>query len=98
MGFADVPVITSQLGGGCLLVAHAGETSARLARNTCEYLVRMQSRLLGVVLNRISSRRAHYQYYDYGYNYGYGQRDGYAQGPDDRVLEHQRPANTMTRG
>jgi succinoglycan biosynthesis transport protein ExoP len=68
LGFADVPIMTNQLGGGCLLVTRSGETSKRMAKQACDYLIRMQSKLLGVVLNRVSTRRAGYSYYGY---YGY---------------------------
>ena len=80
LGFADVPVLANRLGGGCLLVAHAGKTSSRVLRDACEYLLRMQSRVLGIVLNKVAVRTAGYSYYGYGYgNYGYyGQ---YGDGP-----------------
>ncbi|MFQ5479456.1 MAG: GumC family protein [Candidatus Binatia bacterium] len=86
MGFADVPIIANRLGGGCLLVTRAGETSSRTARQTCDYLIRMQSKLLGVVLNRVSTHRAGYSYYG-GYGYGYGYGDYYARRPNDERLE-----------
>jgi capsular exopolysaccharide synthesis family protein len=68
LGFADVPVLSNRLGGGCLLVTKCGSTSRRTARQACEYLTRMQSKLLGVVLNRIGARASSYSYYQY---YGY---------------------------
>ncbi len=76
LGFADVPIMASQLGGACLLVARSGETSKRMARQACDYLIRMQSKLLGVVLNRVSTGRDGHSYYGYYTSYGdyYGQR------------------------
>jgi succinoglycan biosynthesis transport protein ExoP len=68
LGFADVPVLSNRLGGGCLLVTKCGVTSRRVARQACDYLIRMQSKLLGVVLNRIGGRTSSYSYYQY---YGY---------------------------
>jgi capsular exopolysaccharide synthesis family protein len=68
LGFADVPVLSNRLGGGCLLVTKCGVTSRRVARQACDYLIRMQSKLLGVVLNRIGGRASSYSYYQY---YGY---------------------------
>ncbi|TFH40428.1 MAG: polysaccharide biosynthesis tyrosine autokinase [Lysobacterales bacterium] len=68
LGFADVPVLSNRLGGGCLVVTKCGVTSKRVVRQACDYLIRMQSRVLGVVLNRIgvgSSSSAYYQYYGY---------------------------------
>ncbi len=82
LGFADVPIITNQLGGGCLLVTRAGETSKRLAKQACDYLIRMQSKLLGVVLNRVSTHRVGYSYYGYYGNYG----DYYAKREEDEAL------------
>jgi capsular exopolysaccharide synthesis family protein len=78
LGFADVPIMTNQLGGGCLIVTRSGETSKRMAKQACDYLIRMQSKLLGVVLNRVSTRRAGYSYYGYYGYYGdyYSRRDG----------------------
>jgi len=84
LGFADVPIITSQVGGACLLVARAGLTSWRNAQQTCEYLIRMQSKLLGVVLNRVSTRKAGYSYYGYYGYYG----DHYAKREEDEALEN----------
>jgi capsular exopolysaccharide synthesis family protein len=68
LGFADVPVLSNRLGGGCLMVTKCGSTSRRTARQACDYLTRMQSKLLGVVLNRIGARASSYSYYQY---YGY---------------------------
>ena len=82
LGFADVPVLSNRLGGACLLVTRSAETSRRLARQACDYLIRMQSKLLGVVLNRVSSRSSSYSYYGYyGYYGHYG--DYYASRPED---------------
>jgi capsular exopolysaccharide synthesis family protein len=83
LGFADVPIMTNQLGGGCLLVTRSGETSKRLAKQACDYLIRMQSKLLGVVLNRVSTRRAGYSYYGYYGYYG----DYYSSRGKDEQLE-----------
>jgi len=82
LGFADVPIISNQLGGGCLLVTRSGETSKRLAKQACDYLIRMQSKLLGVVLNRVSTKRAGYSYYGYYGYYG----DYYAKREEDESL------------
>lgn len=82
LGFSDVPIITNQLGGGCLLVARAGETPRRLAQQACDYLIRMQSKLLGVVLNRVSARRVGYSYYGYYTSY----TDYYTRRDEDEQL------------
>jgi capsular exopolysaccharide synthesis family protein len=82
LGFSDVPIITNQLGGGCLLVARAGETPRRVAQQACDYLIRMQSKLLGVVLNRVSARRVGYSYYGYYSSYS----DYYTRREEDELL------------
>ncbi len=76
--FADVPVLTARLGGGCLLIACSGETPTRVLKRASESLIRMQSKMLGVVLNRVSQRSAGYSYY--GYYGGYG--DYYGSGAE----------------
>ncbi|RMD81285.1 MAG: polysaccharide biosynthesis tyrosine autokinase [Candidatus Dadabacteria bacterium] len=87
LGFADVPVLSNRLGGACLLVTQAGDTSRRVARQACEYLIRMQSKLLGVVLNRVASRSSGYSYYGYYGYYGYYSHYGeyYKRRPEDET-------------
>ena len=80
LGFADVPVLSNRLGGGCLLVTRASDTPRRVARGACDYLFRMQSKLLGVVLNRVSTRSSSYSYYGY-YGY-YGSYGSYGKGQE----------------
>lgn len=69
--YADVPILTARIGGACLLVARSGETPKRALRQAGDYLVRMQSKLLGVVLNCVSTSRG-YSYYGTGNYGGYG--------------------------
>ncbi len=75
--FADVPILASRVGGGCVLVACSGETPKRVLKRAGESLIRMQSKMLGVVLNRVSQRSAGYSYYGYYGTYGdyYGTGD-----------------------
>ena len=84
LGFADVPILSHQLGGGCLLVTRSGETSRRLAKHACDYLTRMQSKLLGVVLNRVATSRSGYSYYGYYGHYG----EYYTQRVEDESLDN----------
>ncbi len=86
LGFADVPVLSNRLGGGCLLVTRAGMTPRRVAQQACDYMTRMQSKLLGVVLNRVSTRSDRFSYYGY---YGYYGRPG---AQDDGVTDVERAA------
>ncbi|MBI5506576.1 MAG: polysaccharide biosynthesis tyrosine autokinase [Deltaproteobacteria bacterium] len=74
LGFADVPTLANRAGGGCLVVAQAGSTPRHVLKHAAEYLLRMQSKVLGVVLNKVSTRGSSYSYYGgyYGHSYGYG--------------------------
>lgn len=78
LGFADVPTLANRAGGGCLVVAQAGSTPRHVLKHATEYLLRMQSKVLGVVLNKVTTRGSSYSYYGgyyghgYGYGYGYG--------------------------
>jgi len=68
LGFADVPLL-SRFAGSILLVVKAGDTPRRVAKRAGDYLLRLQARMLGVVLNQVAADRPGYYYYDY---YGYG--------------------------
>jgi succinoglycan biosynthesis transport protein ExoP len=70
LGFADVPTLANRAGGACLLVAQSGATPRHVLRHAAEYLLRMQSKVLGVVLNKVNTRGSQYSYY--GAYYGYG--------------------------
>lgn len=74
LGFADVPTLANLAGGGCLVVAQAGSTPRHVLKHATEYLLRMQSKVLGVVLNKVTTRGSSYSYYGgyYGHAYGYG--------------------------
>ena len=86
LGFADVPIVADQMGGAVLLVTRSGQTSRRLVKQTCDYLTRMQTKLLGVVLNRVSTRQVGYSYYGYYGYYG----DYYARRDEDETLSPSR--------
>lgn len=72
LGFADVPTLANRAGGACLVVAQAGSTPRHVLRHASEFLLRMQSKVLGVVLNKVNSRGSNYSYYGSYYGYGYG--------------------------
>ncbi|HYB98204.1 MAG TPA: polysaccharide biosynthesis tyrosine autokinase [Candidatus Limnocylindrales bacterium] len=76
LGFADVPTLANRAGGACLLVAQAGSTPRHVLKHASEYLLRMQSKVLGVVLNKVSTRGSSYSYYGGYYGYGYGSHYG----------------------
>lgn len=70
MGLADTPLLASQVEGVVFVIqSHATRTS--MARVAIGRLQDAQARILGVLLTKFESKRAHYGYgYDYGYSYG----------------------------
>lgn len=72
MGLADAPLIANSVEGVVFMIeAHA--TAKSIARVAMARLRAANVRLLGVVVSKFDSKRAHYGYgYDYGYEYGYG--------------------------
>ena len=66
---------------GVVLVVDAGRTRSGTLRHAFEGLERVQASVLGVVLNKLSTRAEDSYYYYYGKGYGYGAR------PDARAEE-----------
>jgi non-specific protein-tyrosine kinase len=77
----------ASLCNGVLLVAQAGRTTTRQARDAVAMLQRVQTPLLGVVLNKVRTKR--HQGYAYGYEgQGYGNSSpATAPGSPERVPE-----------
>jgi capsular exopolysaccharide synthesis family protein len=70
MGLADTPLVASQV-EGVIFVIESHATRASMARVAVGRLKDAQARVLGVLLTKFESKRAHYGYgYDYGYGYG----------------------------
>lgn len=70
MGLADTPIIASQV-EGVVFVVESHQTRTSAARVAVGRLQDAQARVLGVLLTKFESRRAHYGYgYEYGYGYG----------------------------
>ncbi|HMG46774.1 MAG TPA: polysaccharide biosynthesis tyrosine autokinase [Allosphingosinicella sp.] len=70
MGLADTPLVASQI-EGVIFVVESHATRASMARVAVGRLQDAQARVLGVLLTKFESRRAHYGYgYEYGYGYG----------------------------
>ncbi len=63
---ADANILASRC-SGALLVVDSGRTRTEAARRVNEALTRSQVKILGVVLNRLSSRRGGYYYNNYYY-------------------------------
>ena len=80
----DAAVIASQTDSS-ILVLGAGKVSYRVAQSVYKQLVKSGSRVIGAVLNNVSSKKSKYGGYGYGYGYGgYGKygygRYGYGYG------------------
>ncbi|HTU12658.1 MAG TPA: polysaccharide biosynthesis tyrosine autokinase [Allosphingosinicella sp.] len=74
MGLADTPLIASRV-EGTIFILESHSTPLSMARVAISRLRDAQATVLGVLLTKFESKRAHYGYgYDYGY--GYGQREG----------------------
>jgi succinoglycan biosynthesis transport protein ExoP len=70
MGLADAPIIASRT-EGTVFVIEARGVKARIARLALGRLRQGRAQLLGSVLTKFDSKRAHFGYgYDYGYGYG----------------------------
>ena len=72
MGLADAPLVASQA-EAVVFVLEARGVTARVARLSLNRLRQARANLLGVVLTKFESKRAHYGY-GYEYGYGYGER------------------------
>lgn len=76
MGLADAPLLGSQVEGTIFVVESHG-TRASMARVSAGRLAAAQVHIIGSVLTKFESKRAHYGYgYDYGYGYGYADTTG----------------------
>lgn len=70
MGLADAPLIASRVEGVIYAVESHGIRSS-LVKTALARLLAANARVLGGVLTKFESRKAHYGYgYEYGYNYG----------------------------
>lgn len=72
MGFADAPLIASQVEGVCFVIeAHGTRKSS--ARTALARLRTADTTIFGAIVTKFDSKRAFSSYgYDYGYGYGYG--------------------------
>ena len=67
---ADAAVLAAQT-DGVLMVVNSGQTRRDIAQRAVETLRGVNARLIGVLLNRVSSRAGGYSYYYYYKGYGY---------------------------
>ncbi len=73
LAVADASVLATQA-DGVLIVADAGHTRRKMAREAVERFRQVGANLLGVALNRLKSGRGGYSYYYYHYYYGEGKK------------------------
>ena len=72
MGFADAPLLASQVEGVCFVIEAHGTNKAD-ARAAISRLSAVGASMFGAVVSKFDVKRAHYGYgYNYGYGYGYG--------------------------
>lgn len=70
MGLADTPLVSNQV-EGVVFVVESHATRAGLAKMAVGRLRDAQAPILGILLTKFNTQRAHYGYgYDYGYGYG----------------------------
>jgi len=70
MGLADAPLIANRVEGVVYAIESHGIRSS-LVKTALQRLASANANILGGVLTKFESRKAHYGYgYDYGYNYG----------------------------
>ncbi|KQN27907.1 GumC family protein [Sphingomonas sp. Leaf38] len=73
MGFADSPLIASQVEGVCFVIEAHG-TNKSSARTAISRLRGADTTIFGAIVTKFNSKRAFSGYgYDYGYGYGYGE-------------------------
>jgi succinoglycan biosynthesis transport protein ExoP len=82
-------VILSVKADGVLLVVRSGETPKEAFTRTCDLLMSVKCRLLGVVLNAVDSTAPdyYYSYRYYPYSQGYGPQEHSETPPSDEGLE-----------
>jgi len=76
-------LVLGRMAAGAIIVTEARRTAITAVQKAKELLIRNQTRLLGVVVNKFQPRDADY---GYGYGYGYGDRRPPS---DDIIVEHE---------
>jgi succinoglycan biosynthesis transport protein ExoP len=71
LGFADAIILSVNV-EGVILVVLGGKTPRETLQRAKEALHQVNSKILGVVINRIDIQRSDYGYYYYRYHYYYG--------------------------
>jgi len=74
LGFADAVVLSSAV-NGVILTVLGGKTPREALQRAKEALQQTNTRILGVVINRVDIRRSDYGYYYYQYHSYYGEEE-----------------------
>ncbi len=71
LGFADAIILSTSV-DGVILTALGGKTPRETLRRAKEVLQQVNTKIIGVVINRVDIRRSDYGYYYYRYHSYYG--------------------------
>jgi len=71
LGFADAIILSTSV-NGVIVTVLAGKTPRETLQRTKEVLQQVNTKILGVVINRVDIRRSDYGYYYYRYHSYYG--------------------------
>jgi len=71
LGFADTMILSTSV-DGVILVVLGGKTPRETLQLAKEFLLQVNAKILGVVINRIDIQQSDYGYYYYRYHYYYG--------------------------
>jgi polysaccharide biosynthesis transport protein len=74
LGFADAVILSSSV-NGVILTVLGGKTPRETLQRAKEALQQTQTKILGVVINRVDIRRSDYGYYYYQYHSYYGEEE-----------------------
>jgi capsular exopolysaccharide synthesis family protein len=83
LGFADSVVLSTSV-DGIILVVQGGKTPRETLQQAKDVLSQVNTRILGVVINRVNIRRSRYDgfgYYYYRYHYYYGEKSKHEELP-----------------
>ena len=88
-------LVLGRMASGAIIVTEARRTAITAVQKAKELLIRNQTRLLGIVINKFHPRYADYGY-GYGYEYGYGDLRARSDdlSDDELGVEQVRPVNS----
>jgi capsular exopolysaccharide synthesis family protein len=90
-------LVLGRMASGAIIVTESRRTAITAVQKAKELLIRNQTRLLGVVINKFHPRYADYGY-GYGYEYGYGNRRPGSDDFSDDLLAEPRDGRVNSNG